>query len=191
ASPASVIPPNSTPSSAGAKRRARIQSARNAVMPAPSTGKSVTAIASTRSCPSIITPTIGARAPHQHPHDRRGRLGAVLLERPVVDAEHVGAGGEEHRLRALCGDLAPSGAIEYSPYEPVVAEVFEVMVDSGGYEEKVTRLERISHAIVEQDASTADDDADLVLGTRRVFVVACRRRELHVERAVAENALAN
>src|SRR4029450_2884862 len=87
-------------------------------------------------------------------------------------------------------DPPPSGAIEYSPHEQVVAEVFEVMVDSGGYEEKVTRLERISHAIVEQDASTADDDVDLVLCMRRLFVGACRRRELHVERAVAENALA-
>jgi hypothetical protein len=62
------------------------------------------------------------------------------------------------------------------------------MLDSGGHEQKVAGLEWVPLAIVKQNASAANDDVNLVLCVRRLFIRARGRREFYVGAAASQKA---
>jgi len=84
--------------------------------------------------------------------------------------------------------LAAGRTVEDHPDRKVVAELFETVFGSRGDEQAIARLERIASAIVEQDASTGDDDVDLVLRMRRLPVRWKRARgKFHLESAASQD----
>src|SRR6185503_5647506 len=95
--------------------------------------------------------------------------------------------GADAALRCL-GRFAALGTEENHPHGQIVAEVFEPMLRPRGHEHEVSGPELIPLAVVEQDASSADDHVDLVLRVRRLLVGSNGARELDLERAAIPQA---
>src|SRR6185436_4492581 len=84
--------------------------------------------------------------------------------------------------------LTTLGAVEDDPDGEVVAEVLESMLGSRGHEHEVSGSELVPLAVVEQDASSADDHVDLVLRVRRLLVGPHRAGQLDLERPAIHQA---
>ena len=61
-------------------------------------------------------------------------------------------------------------AVKHTPQSEVPGNVLKLMLSPRSYEYDVTRLKRVSLAIMDKHSSPADDDVNLVLCVRRLFL---------------------
>ena len=79
------------------------------------------------------------------------------------------------------------GAVKYAPHGEIFGNVLEVMLDPCSHEQEIPWLECVSLAVVNEHASTANDEVDLVLAMRRLLARAQRERKGYVKRATLQD----
>jgi len=96
--------------------------------------------------------------------------------------------GQTLRRAGLCRDLTARGPVEDNPHGEVLGKVLKTMLGSRSHEQKVACLKRVLRAVVNQDASAADDDVDLVLLMRSLPVRRHGEGEFYIKCAALQKA---
>jgi len=76
---------------------------------------------------------------------------------------------------------------EHTPQSEVLGNVLKLMLGPRSYEEDVTRLKRVPPAIMNKHSSAADDNVNLVLCVRRLFLLEYRECERDIKGAPLPN----
>src|SRR5262245_28384784 len=101
--------------------------------------------------------------PGRHPTTPATHVPLVRVATLPGIGEKIVSHGQRRPSARGWGDLTSRGSVEDDPHGEVLGEILAPVFRSGGDEDEVAGLERISAAVVKEDAPAARDDVDFVL----------------------------